>query len=164
MKTKKEEEKITSLIIGFLTKNPIEKFLKLSEPCAIAYEKFLLATQKTFSYEEFSKLFNEISLKHFTKVFNKVNILIDNLPPKLTSKNVHLVVDSIPRMHKHGLVQEEVNFIIKRYKVDKRKFNTAMGINTVMIIDGQTIYYDRDIETALKCALENRTKSVLEFD
>ncbi len=145
---------MNSLIIGFLTKNPIEKFLKLSEPCAIAYEKF----------SKNVPTFTIITYQRFSNVFNMVEELIDNLPPKLTSKNVRLVVDSIPRMHKHGLVQEEVNFIIKRYKVDKRKFNTAMGINTVMIIDGQTVYFDRDIETALKCALENRTKSVLEFD
>lgn len=86
------------------------------------------------------------------------------LPKTLTTKNLSEVIDNFPRKHKHGLVKEEVDVILEKYGVDKKAYAKEMGINTAMIIDGEIVNYDNDIEKSIRCVLEGRTKTVFEWD
>lgn len=75
----------------------------------------------------------------------------NTLPEKLTIDNVTNFIDSYPTKHKHGFTSDEIESILVKYNIDKSKFH--MGINTCMIIDGDTINYSSDFERALKRSL-----------
>lgn len=139
------------LIIDFLTKNPVEKFLKMSEPNAIAFERF-------------SKIHPDISFGYFTKVFNEIEKIMSLMPVKLTTKNLSYVIDNFPRKYEHGFVRAEIGLILKKYKISNSAFNKEMGINTAMIINGETVNYDNDIEKTIQCILQGRTKNSFEWD
>jgi hypothetical protein len=139
------------MIIDFLTKNPIDKFLKMSEPSAIAFEQF-------------TKVNPDVSYSHFVKVFNAIEIAISNLPVKLTTKNLSEVIDNFPRKHKHGFVSAEIDLMLKKYGIDKKSFNKEMGTNTATVIDGEVVNYNNDIQKTIQCLLEVRTKNVFEQD
>ena len=138
-------------VIEFLTKNPIDKFLKMSEPTDAAFE-------------EFKKIRSDISYSHFVSVFRAVEIAMQNLPTELTVKNLSDVIDNFPRKHKNGFVSSEIDAILKKYGINKEVFNKEMGVNTAMLIDGETVSYDTDIQKTLQCLLQGRTKNVFELD
>lgn len=139
------------LIIDFLTKNPIEKFLKMSEPQSIAYEQYI-------------KDGGDVSYSYFIKLFNAFETAMSNLPDKLTVKNLSEVIDNFPRKHKHGFVASEVDALLKKYGINKKAFSKEMGINTAMVIDGEVVNYDSDIQKSIQCLLQGRTKNVFEWD
>lgn len=83
---------------------------------------------------------------------------------KLTSENLTEFIDTYPTKHKHGFLGSETNEILEKFEIDKEKFYTAMGVNTCMIIEGQILNYHCDIELALRCVIENRDKTLDEWD
>lgn len=145
MKTKSKKELITE----FFIKNPIHKFNKKSEPSAIAYEKFSNKTP-------------DVSFSYFNRIFNLINL--NTLPDVLTLKTLCSVIDNYPTKHKHGFIRSEIDTLLKKYKINTTKFNTNLGMNTCMIIDGDIITYHSDIELALKCTLRGTKKNVFEWD
>ena len=48
--------------------------------------------------------------------------------------------------------------------IDSDKFYDALGVNTCCMIDGQIITYYWDVELALACVLQDRDKTIDEWD
>lgn len=86
------------------------------------------------------------------------------LPEKLTLENLSEMIDAFPKKHKHGFLRIEIESILDRYNIDKKKFYTEMGVNTCMLIDGESVTYDNDVELAIRCVLRGRKKNVFEWD
>jgi hypothetical protein len=82
----------------------------------------------------------------------------------LTSENLEQFIDTYPTKHPQGFLSSETNVILERFNIDKDKFNETLGVNTCMIIDGEILNYHCDIELALRCMLENRDKTLEEWD
>lgn len=83
---------------------------------------------------------------------------------KLTSKNITNIVNKYPVKYEYGFTSEEIKNLLKEYDLNPESFYNALGINTCMIIDGQTITYHCDIEKALFCVVENRNQNIWEWD
>jgi hypothetical protein len=83
---------------------------------------------------------------------------------KLTSDKLTEFIDSYPTKYEHGFLDSETKEILEKYEIDKDKFYTALGINTCMVIEGQTLNFHCDIELALRCVIENRDKTLEEWD
>lgn len=83
---------------------------------------------------------------------------------KLTLKNLSKVVDNYPTKHKLGFTGQEIKELLEKHKIDGEKFYTALGVNTVGVIDGQSVTYHCDIEKGLRCVLENRQQNIMEWD
>jgi hypothetical protein len=82
----------------------------------------------------------------------------------LTSENLTDFIYNYPTKHQYGFMSSETNEILEKYKIDKEKFYTALGVNTCMIIEGEILNYHCDIELALRCVIENREKRLDEWD
>ena len=64
-----------------------------------------------------------------------------------------------------GMTGEEILAVLRELKIEHGKFWEKLGVNTC-IVDKETqkvLHYHCDIETALKCCLENREKSLEEW-
>ncbi len=67
--------------------------------------------------------------------------------------------------HEHGFAQADIDKLLKHYPdIDMEKFNGAFGVLTVMVIDGETVYYHTDVLTALRCGVEKRDMNFYEWD
>ena len=58
---------------------------------------------------------------------------------------------------KFGLTNNEIKELLKEQKINEKDFYKALGINTCMIINGETITYHTDINRALRL-LTNKNK------
>jgi DNA-binding transcriptional regulator YiaG len=58
---------------------------------------------------------------------------------------------------KFGLTNNEIKELLKEQKIKEKDFYKALGINTCMIINGETITYHTDIDRALRL-LTNKNK------
>jgi hypothetical protein len=83
---------------------------------------------------------------------------------KLTSENLSEFINSYPTKYEDGFMGSETNEILEKYQIDKEKFYTAMGINTCMVKEGQILNYHCDVKLALRCVIENRGKTLEEWD
>jgi hypothetical protein len=83
---------------------------------------------------------------------------------KLTSDNVESFVHNYPTKHTQGFTGSEIINILKKYDIDNTKFYTGLGVNTCMVINGESITYHCDILKGLRCVLENREQTFEEFD
>lgn len=64
------------------------------------------------------------------------------------------------RQFDDGMTGEEILAVLRKLKINPAKFWTKLGINTC-IVDKKTkkvLHCHCDIETALKCCIENREK------
>lgn len=65
-----------------------------------------------------------------------------------------------------GMTGEEILAVLRELKINHGKFWEKLGINTCAV-DKKTekvLHYHCDIETALICCMENREKSLAEWD
>ena len=65
-----------------------------------------------------------------------------------------------------GMTGEEILAVLRKLKVNPGKFWKKLGINTC-VVDKKTkkiLHYHCDIETTLKCCIENREKFLGEWD
>lgn len=83
---------------------------------------------------------------------------------KITSKNITNVVNNFPVKYEYGFTASEINTLLTEYDLDENLFYQKLGVNTCMVIEGQTITYHCDIEKALFCLVENRNQNFLEWD
>jgi hypothetical protein len=83
---------------------------------------------------------------------------------KLTSNNLELVIVTYKTKYDEGFTSDEITSLLKRYKIDENKFYEALGVNTCMVIEGQTITYHCDVEKGLRCVIEDRDQNILEWD
>ncbi|MFH0984438.1 MAG: hypothetical protein V1882_02760 [Candidatus Omnitrophota bacterium] len=70
------------------------------------------------------------------------------------------------RQFDDGMTGEEILGVLQKLGVNPGKFWEKLGINTCAV-DKKTkkvLHYHCDIETALKCCIENREKSLAEWD
>jgi len=63
-----------------------------------------------------------------------------------------------------GYTKQEVLDIIRPLKIHHKTFWKKFGVNTCTIIDNEIIYYECDVELAIKLCLENRDMTFLEWD
>ena len=82
----------------------------------------------------------------------------------LTSKNVEDLIYQYPTKNEHGFVVSEIKDILTKYNIDEDKFYIGLGINTCMVINGETITYHCDIIKGLLCVIENREQTFEEWD
>lgn len=83
---------------------------------------------------------------------------------KLTIKNVDKFINEYPTKYEYGFIDSEINDILEKYNIDKDKFYTGLGVNTCMLINGETITYHCDILKGLYCVIENREQTFEEWD
>jgi hypothetical protein len=83
---------------------------------------------------------------------------------KITSKNITNVVNNFPVKYEYGFTASEINTLLTEYDLDENLFYQKLGVNTCMVIEGQTITYHCDIEKALFCLVENRDEDLWEWD
>jgi hypothetical protein len=83
---------------------------------------------------------------------------------KLTSENVESFIYDYPTKHMQGFLGSEIMTILEKHEIDKDKFFTALGVNTVMVIDGKFVTYHCDILKGLRCVIENREQTFEEWD
>jgi hypothetical protein len=83
---------------------------------------------------------------------------------KLTSENVESFVYDYPTKHVQGFIGKEIMEILEKYEIDNEKFFDALGVNTCMVIGGETITYHCDILKGLRCVIENREQTFEEWD
>ena len=83
---------------------------------------------------------------------------------ELTSENLSDFIYSYYTKHKEGFLASEIKDILTKYNIDEDKFYEALGVNTCMIIDGQTITYHCDVEKGLRCVIEKRGENFYEWD
>lgn len=53
----------------------------------------------------------------------------------------------------YGFTETEMKEVTTHWSVDHEKFKEVLGVNTVMVIDGQTRTYATDVESALFACL-----------
>lgn len=74
-------------------------------------------------------------------------------------------VYSFKTKYKEGFVKSEIEELLKDYPdVNKEKFDDALAGITCMVKDENIVIYHCDIETALKCGVENRDIGSHEWD
>ena len=68
--------------------------------------------------------------------------------------------------HAQGFTHAEMEDLLATQfpKVGKEKFYEALGINTVMVIDGETVTYHTDVQQALYAVVENKRPHPLAWD
>ena len=83
---------------------------------------------------------------------------------KKFDRKISDIINNYPTKYPYGFTASEITNILEEYDIDKDKFYNALGINTCMVIDGQTITYHCDILKGLNCVLENRNQTFEEWD
>jgi hypothetical protein len=66
--------------------------------------------------------------------------------------------------NKEGFTSSEMQEIVKKFEVDKDKFNKALGTNTCIMIDGEVITYHCDVASALHQVLTNKPQHPFDWD
>jgi hypothetical protein len=74
------------------------------------------------------------------------------------------VVNNFPVKYEYGFTASEINTLLTEYDLNEDLFYQKLGVNTCMVIEGQTITYHCDIEKALFCLVENRDEDLWEWD
>ena len=74
------------------------------------------------------------------------------------------MIDNFRRYQKEGFTEKELIQLCDKNKIDYDKFADKLGVNTGMVIGGDFITYEWDVELALRCVLEDRDKTVFEWD
>lgn len=81
------------------------------------------------------------------------------------NKKVEKIVDEFETKHNLGFTKGEIIELLKKFpKVTEAQFWDKFGVNTCAMIEEEVIYYYVDIITAINCCLENREKSIAEWD
>jgi hypothetical protein len=83
---------------------------------------------------------------------------------KLSSKNLTKYIDSYPTKYPEGFLSSETNSILTLHNIDADEFYKILGVNTCMVKDNQILNYHCDIELALRCIIEKRDKTSIEWD
>lgn len=67
--------------------------------------------------------------------------------------------------HPEGFTYKEIVKLLEDYpEITMEQFSEALGVNTVMYKDGETITYHCDILTAMRMCTEKRDMYLHEFD
>ena len=75
--------------------------------------------------------------------------------------DIKKIVNEFPTKYSSGFTDEEIADLLEQLNFNEKRFNKAMGTNTVMIIDGNIIHYHTDIESALNQVLNGKSQHPL---
>ena len=98
---------------------------------------------------------------------NECSVIIHTGKPSnamLCNKHLEEYIYSFPTKYKEGFTQSEVLKLVYDLRCGRDKYFDKLGIHTGMAIDGEDITYHDDVLLAVKCALENRSPTVYEWD
>lgn len=74
-------------------------------------------------------------------------------------------VNSYKTKHEKGFTREEYMKLLENYPdINMERFWDALNGITCMRIDGETVVFHRDIELAIRCGIEDRTPTTMEWD
>ncbi len=82
----------------------------------------------------------------------------------LTSKNIEEIVNTYPTKYQMGFTGGEIIDLLVKYEIDMDQFFIKLGVNTVGVINGESVTYHCDILKGLRCVLENREQTQEEWD
>ena len=78
---------------------------------------------------------------------------------------LHDLVYDWPTRHKEGFMPDELKEIRDKFpQMDMDKWDDAMMGNTCMMFEGQFCIYHCDVLVALRCGLEKRDQTLMEWD
>lgn len=74
--------------------------------------------------------------------------------------------DTYKTKHDFGFTSNEVKDMLEQMAptITEEAFAEAMGVNTVITIEGEVVYYKVDIYTAIDMCINNRERKWYEFD
>jgi len=74
-------------------------------------------------------------------------------------------VNSYKTKHKQGFTNKEYMKLLENYPgINMDRFSDALNGITCMRIDGETVVFHRDIELAIRCGMEDRSPTIMEWD
>lgn len=74
------------------------------------------------------------------------------------------IVNEFPTKYSAGFTDEEISDLLEQLNINEKRFNKAMGVNTVMVIYGNTINYHTDIISALNQVVNNKSQNPSAWD
>lgn len=74
------------------------------------------------------------------------------------------LVDSHPTKYPNGYTLDDMKSLCKELSIDFNVFGEKLGVNTGMVIKGESVTYHCDVELAIRLCLENRDMTLLEWD
>jgi hypothetical protein len=87
---------------------------------------------------------------------------------KLSKKERQLLWEKVynrETRYEMGYTGEEITALLNEYKgISLKEFNMKYGINTVTMVEGNTVYFHSDVHITLLCILENREMYEHEWD
>lgn len=74
-------------------------------------------------------------------------------------------INGFKTKYEMGFTAGEIEALLNEFPgIERNRFYDALGVRTVMVIDGETITYKYDVELALRCAIDKRNPSIWEWD
>ena len=74
-------------------------------------------------------------------------------------------VNSYKTKHKHGFTREEYMKLLENYSdINMDRFWDALNGITCMSIDDENVVFHHDIELAIRCGMEDRSPTTMEWD
>jgi|688.fasta_scaffold878164_2 hypothetical protein len=74
------------------------------------------------------------------------------------------IIKNSKRKYEVGFTSDEIVTMLVDNDIDPDKFYTALGVNTITMIDGNFVTYFWDIERALDCVINDRDMDITEWD
>jgi len=78
--------------------------------------------------------------------------------------DIEKIVYEYPTKNQEGFIYTEIKQLLTEHNLDEEVFYEALGVNTCMVIDGQTVIYHCDIAKAFCCVVEDRDQTFEEWD
>lgn len=83
----------------------------------------------------------------------------------MTNKELEDLVHKFPTKYKEGFTNIELHQLLTHFpNINMDKLQEAFTGNTCAVIDEQIIKYHCDVVTAIRCGLEGRDRTFLEWD
>ena len=74
-------------------------------------------------------------------------------------------VNSYKTKHKQGFTREEYMKLLENYPgINMERFYDALNGITCMSIDDENVVFHHDIELAIRCGMEDRSPTTMEWD
>ena len=73
-------------------------------------------------------------------------------------------IESFPTKWPEGFTNEEEKKLCEELNIDYSKYCHKLGVNTCIVKEGESLTYHCDVELAVRLCLENRDKTLMEWD
>lgn len=78
--------------------------------------------------------------------------------------NIKELVCKFDTKHKAGFTTQEIEQLLSNLEIDKELFYNKLGIQTSILMEGDSITFKDDVELGIRCVLENREPNAFEWD